>query len=361
MLDSQDSAFSSHVAAPDLRGLRYVCDDGPAIQRRRAGRGFVYSDSRGKRITDPAVLSRIKSLVIPPAWKDVWICPSADGHIQATGRDARGRKQYRYHSAYRERREEAKYEHLLAFAEALPIIRAAVAEHMSLRGLPQLKVVATVVHLLEATLIRVGNDEYAKQNESYGLTTLKSGHVAVEGSEIRFQFVGKSGKQWSLTVRNRRVAKIIRACQELPGQELLQYLDEQKELRAVSSGDVNAYLKMVSGAGITAKDFRTWAGTVLAARFLKEAGGSESAAKAKRNLSAAVKRVAAALGNTPAVCRKSYIHPLLCSAYLDGGLVFEAEAQGGTPGLRPDEIELLALLRASRSAHEKRPIARPLA
>jgi DNA topoisomerase I len=350
MLDSQDSAFSSDVALPDLGGLRYVCDDGPAIRRRKAGRGFVYIDSKGKRISDPAILSRIKSLVIPPAWTDVWICPSAHGHIQATGRDARGRKQYRYHSAYRERREEAKYEHLFAFAEALPTIRMTVAEHMSLRGLPQLKVVATVVHLLETTLIRVGNDEYAKQNESYGLTTLKSGHVAVEGSEIRFHFVGKSGKRWSLTMRNRRVAKIIRACQELPGQELLQYLDEQKELRAVSSGDVNDYLRTITGADITAKDFRTWAGTVLAARFLKEAGGPESAAMAKRNLSAAVKRVAVALGNTPAVCRKSYIHPILCSAYLDGGLVFEAGAEGGTSGLRPDEIALLALLRVSRPA-----------
>ncbi len=350
VLDSQDSVFSSDVALPDLGGLRYVCDDGPAIRRRKAGKGFVYIDSKGKRISERAILSRIKSLVIPPAWTDVWICPSAHGHIQATGRDARGRKQYRYHSAYRERREEAKYEHLLTFAEALPTIRMTVAEHMALRGLPQLKVVATVVHLLETTLIRVGNDEYAKQNESYGLTTLKSGHVAVEGSEIRFQFVGKSGKPWSLTMRNRRVAKIIRACQDLPGQELLQYLDEQKELRAVSSGDVNDYLRTITGADITAKDFRTWAGTVLAARFLAEAGGSESATAAKRNLSAAVKRVAAALGNTPAVCRKSYIHPNLCSAYLDGGLVFEAGEEGGTSGLRPDEVALLALLRASGSA-----------
>jgi DNA topoisomerase-1 len=350
MLDSQDSAFSSHVAPPDVGGLRYVCDDGPAIRRRKAGRGFVYVDSKGKRIADPAILSRIKSLVIPPAWTDVWICPSAHGHIQATGRDARGRKQYRYHSTYRERREGAKYEHLLAFAEALPTIRMTVAEHMSLRGLPQLKVVATVVHLLETTLIRVGNGEYAKQNESYGLTTLKSGHVAVEGSEIRLQFVGKSGKRWSLTMRNRRVAKIIRACQELPGQELLQYLDEQQELRAVSSGDVNDYLRTITGADITAKDFRTWAGTVLMARFLAEAGGCESATAGKRAVNAALKRVAAALGNTPAVCRKSYIHPMLCSTYLEGGLVFEAGAEGGTSGLRPDEIALLALLRASRAA-----------
>jgi DNA topoisomerase I len=350
MLDSQDSAFSSPVASPDLGGLRYVCDDGPAIRRKRAGRGFVYFYPKGKRIADPAVLRRIKSLVIPPAWADVWICPSAHGHLQATGRDARGRKQYRYHSAYREAREEAKYEHLLTFAEVLPTIRTTVAEHMSLRGLPQLKVVATVVHLLEATLIRVGNDEYARQNESYGLTTLKSGHVAVEGSEIRFRFVGKSGKKWSLAMRNRRVAKIIRACQELPGQELLQYLDEQQELRAVSSGDVNDYLRAITGADITAKDFRTWAGTVLMARFLAEAGGCEDAAGAKRAVSAAVKRVAAALGNTPAVCRKSYIHPGVCSAYLDGGLVLEAGPVGGTSGLRPDEIALLALLRASGSA-----------
>ena len=216
----------------------------------------------------PTPFERIRSLVIPPAWTNVWICASANGHIQATGRDAKGRKQYKYHAEYREAREQSKYEHLFAFAAALPTIRATVAEHMSLRGLPREKVLATVVHLLERTLIRVGNDEYARNNQSYGLTTLRSDHVAVEGSEVRFQFTGKSGKQWSLAMRDRRVARIVRACQELPGQDLLQYFDEDKELHAVSSGDVNAYLREITGGDITAKDFRTWAGTMLMARYL---------------------------------------------------------------------------------------------
>ncbi len=235
------------VAAPAPPGLRYVCDTGPAIRRRRAGKRFVYFDAKGRRLADPSVLKRIRALVIPPAWTDVWICPSAAGHIQATGRDAKGRKQYRYHAEYREAREEAKFEHMLAFAKVLPAIRAATAEDMTLRGLPRRKILATVVHLLEATLIRVGNDEYAKANQSYGLTTLKSDHVEVDGQKIRFQFTGKSGKQWSVAMRDRRVAKILRACQDLPGQDLLQDFDETKDLRAVTSGDVNDYLREIAG------------------------------------------------------------------------------------------------------------------
>ena len=229
MLDAE-IRISVDVDMPAPPGLRYVCDNGPAIQRRRAGKGFVYFDAKGRRVANADTLKRIRSLVIPPAWTDVWICASADGHIQATGRDAKGRKQYKYHAEYREAREHSKYEHLFAFAAALPTIRATVAEHMSLRGLPREKVLATVVHLLETTLIRVGNDEYARNNQSYGLTTLKSDHVAVEGSEVRFQFTGKSGKQWSLAMRDRRVARIIRACQELPGQDLLQYFNEEKDV-----------------------------------------------------------------------------------------------------------------------------------
>jgi DNA topoisomerase I len=349
MLDSEVSV-SVEIAMPAPPGLRYVCDDAPAIRRRRAGKGFVYLDARGRRVADAVVLKRIRSLVIPPAWTDVWICATADGHVQATGRDAKGRKQYRYHADYREAREQSKYEHLVEFAEALPGLRTRVAEHMSLRGLPREKVLATVVHLLETTLIRVGNDEYAKANESYGLTTLKSKHVAVEGSEVRFRFIGKSGKPWSLAMRDRRVARIIRACQELPGQDLLQYFDDDKELRAVSSGDVNAYLREITGRDITAKDFRTWAGTVLMARFLKAAGQFESETKAKRAISAAVKQVAAALGNTPSVCRKSYIHPAVTGAYLGGGFALEAVQVGGPPepkGLRPEEATTLSLLRGS--------------
>jgi DNA topoisomerase-1 len=358
MLDSA-IRVSTDVAMPAPPGLRYVCDAGPAIRRRRAGKGFVYFDANGRRIADPSILKRIRSLVIPPAWTDVWICPSADGHIQATGRDARGRKQYRYHADYREAREEEKYEHLVQFAKALPTIRATVAEHMSLRGLPREKVLAIVVRLLETTLIRVGNDEYAKANQSYGLTTLRSEHVAVEGAEVRFQFMGKSGRQWSLAMRDRRVARIIRACQELPGQELLHYFDEDKELRAVSSGDVNAYLREIAGYDVTAKDFRTWAGTVLMARFLHETGAFESQTQMKRSLRAALVRVAAALGNTPAVCRKSYIHPSLIRAYSDGKFALRAaDAKSETTGLRPEERAVLALLQAVQSEPKPAPQTR---
>jgi DNA topoisomerase I len=354
MLDSE-GRLSVEVGAPAPAGLCYVCDSGPAIRRRRAGKGFVYLDAKGKRIADLGALKRIRALAIPPAWTDVWICPSPRGHIQAVGRDARGRKQYRYHADYREAREEAKFEHMHQFAKALPAIRTKVAEHMSLRGLTREKVLATVVHLLETTLIRVGNDEYARANQSYGLTTLKTDHVAVEGTEVRFEFTGKSGKQWSLTMRDRRVARILRACQELPGQELLQYYDAERELRAVSSDDVNAYLREAAGYDVTAKDFRTWAGSVLMVRFLKEAGAYATLKEGKRTLRAAIARVAQALGNTPAVCRKSYIHPAIVSGYLEGK--FMADEAPGTleaskdhsQGLRHEEASLLALLNSITS------------
>lgn len=349
MLDSRIE-ISFDVATPPLGGLRYVSGDAPAIRRRRAGKGFIYSDARGRRVADPDMLKRIRALVIPPAWTNVWICASPEGHIQATGRDAKGRKQYKYHAEYREAREQSKYGHLFEFAAALPTIRAKVAEHMSLRGLPREKVLATVVHLLETTLIRVGNGEYARTNRSYGLTTLKSEHVEVEGSEVRFQFTGKSGKQWSLATRNRRVARIIRACQELPGQDLLQYFDEEKQLRAISSGDVNAYLREIAGGDITAKDFRTWAGTMLMARFLSTSPQFTSATQAKRVMGAAVKKVAVALGNTAAVCRKSYIHPAIANAYRRGGFVLNAAAGSGPSdpaGLTAEEAAVIALLKPS--------------
>jgi DNA topoisomerase I len=349
MLDAE-IRISVDVDMPAPPALRYVCDSGPAIRRRRAGKGFVYLDAKGRRVANVDTLKRIRALVIPPAWTDVWICAAADGHIQATGRDAKGRKQYKYHAEYREAREQSKYEHLFAFATALPTIRATVAEHMSLRGLPREKVLATVVHLLETTLIRVGNDEYARNNQSYGLTTLKSDHVAVEGSEVRFQFTGKSGKQWSLAMRDRRVARIVRACQELPGQDLLQYFDDEKALHAVSSGDVNAYLREITGSDITAKDFRTWAGTMLMARYLAISEPFTSATQAKRVMSAAVKKVAAALGNTAAVCRKSYIHPTISDAYLSGAFVLkvvEESSSSKSAGLRPEEVAILALLKSS--------------
>jgi DNA topoisomerase I len=344
ILDARETAESN--------GLRYIADDIPGIRRRRAGTGFVYLLPGGARLANRHVIRRLKALAVPPAWTDVWLCPFADGHIQATGRDAKGRKQYRYHQAFREMREGAKFEHMFAFAEALPTIRATVAKHMAQRGLSREKVLATVVHLLEATLIRVGNDDYARRNKSFGLTTLKNRHVAIEGSEIRFRFVGKSGKQWSLKLRDRRVANVIRACQELPGQDLLRYADEDGRLHVVTSGDVNSYLKEISGEDVTAKDFRTWAGTVLAALALREAEIFETLAEAKRNLKAAIAAVSARLGNTPTICRKCYIHPEVMSAYLEGKLLLEIEAEVESElvdelaRLQPEEAALLTLLRA---------------
>src|SRR3954470_4167097 len=331
-------------------GLRHVSDARPGIRRRKSGKGFTYTRPDGSRVTEADVLRRIKSLAIPPAWTDIWICPSADGHIQATGRDAKGRKQYRYHGRFREVRESTKYEHVVEFAEALPAIRATVREHMALRGLPREKVLATVVHLLETTLIRVGNDDYAKQNNSYGLTTLKTRHVAVDGNEVRFRFTGKSGKEWSLRVRDRRIAKIIRACQELPGQELIQYVDEQGVCQDVTSTDVNDYLKEITGKDITAKDFRTWAGTVLAAMALSEFESFDSAAQAKRNLRSAIEKVSARLGNTPTICRKCYVHPEVLNSYMDGNLVLEIKSQAenelrsAVGSLKAEEAAVLAML-----------------
>jgi DNA topoisomerase-1 len=343
--------------AAEFAGLRYVSDARPGIHRKKAGNGFTYGRADGSRLSEPSVLNRIRTLAIPPAWTEVWICPWADGHIQATGRDAKGRKQYRYHARFREIRESTKYEHVVAFADALPSIREKVREHMALRGLPREKVLATVVQLLESTLIRVGNDDYAKQNNSYGLTTLENRHVAVAGNEVRFRFTGKSGKQWSLRVRDRRIAKIIKACQELPGQELIQYVDEEGKCRDVTSTDVNDYLREITGKDFTAKDFRTWAGTVLAAMALNELESFDSAAQAKRNLRAAIEKVSARLGNTPTICRKCYVHPEVLSSYMDGNLVLElkseaeSELRSGIESLKPEEAAVLTLLR-SRLAKE---------
>jgi DNA topoisomerase I len=343
IVDPRDAAESA--------GLRYVSDERPGIRRKKVGTGFSYVRADGSRLMERGALKRIKALAIPPAWTDVWICPFPDGHIQATGRDAKGRKQYRYHARFREVRESTKYEHVVAFADALPSIRDTVREHMALRGLPREKVLATVVHLLETTLIRVGNDDYAKQNNSYGLTTLKNRHVAVKGNEVRFRFTGKGGKQWSLRVRDRRIAKIIRACQELPGQELLQYIDEQGNCQDVTSSDVNEYLKAITGKDITAKDFRTWAGTVLAAMTLSELQSFDNAAQAKRNLRSAIEKVSARLGNTPTICRKCYIHPEVLNSFMDGNLVLEVKSQvenelrSAVENMKPEEAAVLALLR----------------
>jgi DNA topoisomerase-1 len=361
IVDPRDAAESA--------GLVYTTDEGPGIRRQKAGKGFSYVGADGKRISDADTLKRIRSLAIPPAYTDVWICPDPKGHIQATGRDAKGRKQYRYHPLFREVRESVKFEHVMEFARVLPMIRKKVSEHMSLRGLPRNKVLATTVYLLESTLIRVGNDDYAKQNKSYGLTTLQNRHVKVEGAELRFQFKGKSGKTWKLGIRDRRVAKIVKACQELPGQELLQYIDDSGIGRDVTSADVNAYLKEITGMEVTAKDFRTWAGTVLAAMALHEFEAFDSDAKAKKNVRAAIERVAAKLGNTPTVCRKCYVHPEILNTYLGGSLLLEikeeveAELRDDLAGLKPEEAAVMGLLRnrlareVAANEHTAKPIA----
>ena len=336
--------------AAESAGLIYVSDEERGLRRERAGEGFRFLKAGGGAVEDEATLERIRKLAIPPAWEEVWICPKATGHIQATGRDARGRKQYKYHPQFREVRESTKYEHMMEFARALPSVRAKLAEHMALRGLPREKVLATVVHLLESTLIRVGNDDYARTNKSYGLTTLRNPHVKVEGAELRFQFKGKSGKTWRLQLKDRRVAKIVRACQELPGQRLFQYQDEQGEVREVTSADVNAYLKEVTGSDITAKDFRTWAGTVLAALALQEFEQIDTQAAQKKNIKAAIERVSARLGNTPTICRKCYIHPEVLNAYIEGDLLLqvkeraEQELREDIAQLKPEEAAVLAML-----------------
>jgi DNA topoisomerase I len=338
--------------AAEEAGLTYVSDEDRGLSRERHGDGFRYLKPNGEPVTDEATLDRIRRLAIPPAWTDVWICTKANGHLQATGRDVRGRKQYKYHPQFREVRESTKYEHMLEFARALPAIRAKIAEHMELRGLPREKVLATVVHLLESTLIRIGNDDYAKENKSYGLTTLRNPHVSVNGSELRFRFKGKSGKSWQLQLKDRRVAKIVKACQELPGQKLFEYLDENGEAREVTSADVNAYLREITGQDITAKDFRTWAGTVMAALALREFETFDSQASAKKNLRAAIETVASRLGNTPTICRKCYIHPEILSAYTDGGLMLrikqkaESELRDKLGSLKPEEAAVLALVEA---------------
>jgi len=357
---STDSVVDPRDAA-ETAGLVYVSDEEPGIRRKKSGKGFTYLGPDGKKVDDQSTLDRIRSLAIPPAYTDVWICPRANGHIQATGRDVKGRKQYRYHPAFREVRESTKYERMLEFARGLPAIRRTISEHMSQRGLPREKVLATVVHLLENTLIRVGNEDYAKQNKSYGLTTLRDPHVKVDGSELRFQFKGKSGKTWKLQVKDRRVAKIVKACQDLPGQDLFQYLDDEGERQSVTSSDVNAYLKEITGRDITAKDFRTWAGTVLAALALSEFEQFDSEAKAKRNIRAAIEQVAARLGNTPTICRKCYVHPEVFNCYLEGGLLLEikkeieAELREELPSLRPEEAAVLGLLqeRLSREVEKQ--------
>jgi len=336
-----DPAESARAA-----GLRYVSDLSPGIRRKRSGKAFTYVDPDGQTVRDKETLKRIKSLVIPPAWTDVWICPSARGHIQATGRDARGRKQYRYHQRWREVRDAVKYDRMLAFAEALPRIREKTDEHLQLRGLPRAKVLAAIVRLLEETRIRVGNDEYVKENGSFGLTTLRNRHVDVIGSQVRFNFKGKSGKQHRIKLHDRRLARLIKQLQDLPGQDLFEYVDvETGEAKPIESEDVNQYIREISGEDFSAKDFRTWAGTILAARFFREADVTPDTAGSKKELVRAIARVADELGNTPAVCKKCYIHPAVIAAYLAGGLKPIDEKDDEDPyKLSSEERSLLKIL-----------------
>ena len=327
-------------------GLYYVVEDSAGFKRRRAGKGFTYQFANGERVTDRPQVARIRSLAVPPAWTDVWISSNPRGHIQATGRDARGRKQYRYHSEFRKNRDSAKFQHLLAFAEALPRIRAQVTADMALPELPREKVVATVVDLLETTLIRVGNADYARDNKSYGLTTLNNAHIKIKGTELRFRFTGKSGRAWRVNLKSRRVAKVLRVCQDLPGQQLFQYEGVNGEIHNVTSTDVNDYLRAVSGLDISAKDFRTWAGTVEAAWGLQRAGVAASDAEAKRNLKTVLETVAARLGNTVTICRKCYVHPQIIDCYLRGQLTLASGAPTSDlkGGLMPEEAAVLPFL-----------------
>lgn len=353
IVDAQEAAENA--------GLVYVTDTNPAITRERFRGRFRYRDAKGELVKDTRTLKRIASLAVPPAYTNVWICAKPNGHIQATGRDAKGRKQYRYHARFREVRDSTKYERMLDFAVALPAIRERIDADLRKRDLPREKVLAAIVHLLETTMIRVGNADYAKQNRSYGLTTLQDRHVAIDGSELRFNFKGKSGKQWKLKLKDRRIAKIVKACQELPGQNLFQYVGEDGEQYEVTSNDINSYLREVSGTDITAKDFRTWNGTVLAALALAEYEQVDSDAAAKRNVRAAIEAVAARLGNTPTVCRKCYIHPEIFDSYLSEELVLEArdaiekELREDVSRLRPEEAVVLAFLQRRLAGKAKVP------
>ncbi|KJZ31556.1 MULTISPECIES: DNA topoisomerase IB [Paracoccus] len=341
IIDPEDAAISA--------GLTYVNDDMPGITRQRSGKGFSYKGPDGRTITDKAERKRLASLAIPPAYVDVWICPDPRGHIQATGRDAKGRKQYRYHPEFRELRDSSKYDRMLDFARGLPQLRAQVDADMSRRGLPVEKVLATIVFLLENTMIRVGNTRYARENKSHGLTTLRMRHVTLDGNQVRFKFKGKSGKEWNLGLRDRRVARIIRAVQEIPGQHLFQYVDDDGTRRQVTSTEVNDYLRQITGRQVTAKDFRTWTGTVLAALALAEYEKADSEAAAKRNVRDAIESVAARLGNTPTICRQCYVHPQIIDAYLADELRLElADTIDDTltqTDLRPEETQVLRFLK----------------
>lgn len=339
------------VQSAKAAGLRYVTDNSPGIRRQRRGKGFCYIGVDGTVIRGPEERGRIEALAIPPAWSEVWICPLPNGHLQATGRDAKGRKQYRYHPLWGETRGQTKYNRLLLFGEALPLIRQQVEQDLKLPGLSRRKVLATVVRLLETTFIRIGNKAYARANQSFGLTTLRDRHVKISGSTVRFQFRGKSGQQHEIDLTDRRLARIIKQCRDIPGYELFQYLDETGQRQTVDSGDVNAYLREITQQDFTAKDFRTWGGTLLACLALKELGPCESESHAKKNVVQVVKEVAQHLGNRPATCRKYYIHPTILDIYSAGTLLevwqqhFEQSEAEAVCSLSQEERAMMAILR----------------
>jgi DNA topoisomerase-1 len=345
-------------------GLQYVLDDQPGIQRQRRGKKFVYIGLNGEPIRDEAEIRRINSLAIPPAYKDVWICPLPNGHLQATGRDARGRKQYRYHALWRMIRDQTKFTRMIIFSQSLPTIRQQIEHDLALPGLPKQKVLAAIIKLMELTRIRVGNEEYARTNQSYGLTTMQDEHVDIQGTKLQFRFRGKSGVEHDIELTDRRLARIVKRCQDLPGQSLFQYIDQQGECQTIRSEDVNNYLREISNQNFTAKDFRTWAGTVLAASHLAEIEPCSSETAAKKNISEVVKVVASHLGNRPATCRKYYVHPAIFEAYLDQSLV-QAMQQYATAiiedvhALRAEEMAVVLLLEQQlmRQLEQNQPLA----
>jgi DNA topoisomerase I len=368
------SVSREYIDTATAAGLRYVTDAMPGIRRQRHGRGFSYTDPDGQVIRAPETLQRFRLLVIPPAWTDVWICPYPDGHLQVTARDAKGRKQYRYHPGFRQHRDGTKFERMFELSDVLWKIRERVETDIELDGHPRNKIMATLVWLLETTLIRIGSDEYAKANKSYGLTTFRRRHVAVVGSELRFEFRGKSGIQHAVAVTDRRIARIVQRCQELRGEELFKYLDDEGKRQVVQAEDVNAYLQEVTGREITAKDFRTWAGTMLVAEALRQIGPAATKREAEKNIVAAVDVTAKRLGNTRSVCRKYYIHPVLLEAYLEGSVLPPlperkwSKRKSKGPTLRQHEMDVLAFIKArlkpqkrriAASRYKKAPVAAP--
>jgi len=347
-------ALPDEVKSAEVAGLRYVIPKGTGIRRRRAGQGFVYQDPKGKPVQDEETLKRIRSLVIPPAWTSVWISPFANSHIQAVGRDARGRKQYRYHPAYRELRDLIKFDRMRIFGKALPRIRRVTSRDLARKGLPKRKILAAVVRLLETTYIRVGNEEYAEENGSFGLTTLRNQHVEILGNVLKFRFRGKSGQRHEIKVEDRRLARVLRGCKDIPGSALFEYLDESGEPQTIESGDVNGYLREISGGDFTAKDFRTWGGTCLAASFLLEkCAGAEADGSMKAALVEVVKEVASKLGNKPATCKRYYIHPALMECYSSGNLRQVAEQFRDSQSHYVYEQIVLSLLMPLKRARSK--------